>query len=302
MFRKLLVGVDGGHGGRDAIALGRQLAAPGADITLAHIYGPDLVIGAGSRPPFLVGRAQAEMMLERERDVASLDAQLIVFSERRAGRGLHVLAERLGADLLVVGSTAHGLFDRVLMGEDTRAALAGAPCAVAIAPRGYRHQPHELETLGVGYDGSPESDLALAAARDLAAQHGATIWALQVVSLADAEDENAPTGHWTNAPSRLIRRTITRLSGLGDGVEADAVYGKPRDELVRYGENLDLLLVGSRGYGPLGRLFHGSVSDYLARHAPCPLVILPRGLAEAKRADLVRRTEEAAMRATVSPA
>jgi nucleotide-binding universal stress UspA family protein len=295
MFRTVLVGVDGHRGGRDAIALARLVAAPDADITLAHIYRQDLVIGAGSRPPFLVGRVQAERVLERERDLASLDAQLIVFLERRSGRGLHLLAERLGADLLVVGSTAHGLLDRVLMGDDTRAALAGAPCAVAIAPRGYRHQAHELEALGVGYDGSPESDLALAAARDLATEHGATIWAVQVVSLTDAEDDSPPAAHWTTGPSRLIRRTIARLSELGDDVEGDAVYGKPREELVRYGENVDLLLVGSRGYGPLGRLFHGSVSDYLARHAPCPLLVLPRGSAETDRADLVGSTEESLM-------
>jgi nucleotide-binding universal stress UspA family protein len=235
------------------------------------------------------------MMLERERDLAALDAELVVFSERRAGRGLHVLAERLRADLLVVGSTAHGLLDRVLMGDDTRAALAGAPCAVAIAPRGYRHRPYELESLGVGYDGSPESDLALAAARDLAAQHGATIWALQVLSLADAEDGSPPAADWTAGPSRLLRRTIARLSGLGDDVEGDAVYGRPREELVRYGENVDLLLVGSRGYGPLGRLFHGSVSGYLARHAPCPLLIMPRRSTSAGTSDRVGRSEEPIM-------
>ncbi|HEV3318115.1 MAG TPA: universal stress protein [Solirubrobacteraceae bacterium] len=35
-------------------------------------------------------------------------------------------------------------------------------------------------------------------------------------------------------------------------------------------------MVGSRGYGPVKRLVLGSTSDYLQRHARCPLVVLPR--------------------------
>ena len=276
MFRRVLVGIDGSPGCRDAVVLAKQLAAPGAAITLAHIHAEHRLFG-GSSLAIITERAEAEMMLERERDLASLDARLAVHSDARVGRGLHVLAERLGADLLVVGSPSHGLLGRVFMGDDARSALNGAPCAVAIASRGYRHHTHDVETLGVGYDGSPESGLALAAARDLAAQHGATIWALQVLSLADVRDETPIPADWPAGTRRMIHETIERLSELGDDVEGDAVYGGPREELVRFGDNLDLLLVGSRGYGPIGRLFHGSVTDYLARHAPCPLLIMPRG-------------------------
>jgi len=295
MFGRVLVGVDGRHGGRDAIALARQLAAPDASITLAHVYGPDLVVGGASSLSVGAGRAPAEALLEQERDSASLDAQLVAFDSHRAGRGLHLLAERLRSDLLVVGSTGHGLLGRVLMGEDTRSGLSGAPCAVAIASRGYRHSPHHLETLGVGYDGSPESKLALAAARALAARHEATIWALQVVPLEDGQEDTPGPADWPDGTRRLVYQTIAQLRELGDDVEGDAVYGRPREELVRFGEHLDLLLVGSRGYGPLGRLFHGGVSDYLARHAPCPLLILPRGSVETNDADLAGRAEEPVM-------
>jgi nucleotide-binding universal stress UspA family protein len=287
MYRRVLVGVNGRSGGRDAIALAKQLGAPDAVITLAHIYGEDLLIGRGGSLTVITERAQAEVLLERERDSASLDAQLVVSCERRVGRGLHRLAERLSADLLVVGSPSHGLLGRVFIGDDTRAALSGAPCAVAIAARGYRHQGHELETLGVGYDGSPESDVALAAARDLAAQHGAKIRALQVVSLEDLRDETPIPADWPAGTSRLIHETIDGLRELGDDVEGDAVYGGPREELVRFGDNLDLLLVGSGAHGPLGRVLHGSVSDYLARHAPCPLVIMPRASAKTGPTDAV---------------
>ena len=86
------------------------------------------------------------------------------------GRGLHELCEVNGADLLVVGSSRRGLLGRVLIGDDTRAALNGAPCAIAIAPAGYSQQPVAMREIGVGYDGSPESEHAVAVARKVAAQ------------------------------------------------------------------------------------------------------------------------------------
>jgi hypothetical protein len=39
---------------------------------------------------------------------------------------------------------------------------------------------------------------------------------------------------------------------------------------------LDILVVGSRGYGPVRRLVLGSTADYLERHARCSLLVLPR--------------------------
>jgi nucleotide-binding universal stress UspA family protein len=49
--------------------------------------------------------------------------------------------------------------------------------------------------------------------------------------------------------------------------------------LVDFGAQADLLVVGSRSYGPIGRLINGSTSNYLERHARCPLLILPRDAA-----------------------
>jgi len=54
------------------------------------------------------------------------------------------------------------------------------------------------------------------------------------------------------------------------GVEACAVYGNPVQELALYSASLDLLIVGSRDYGPIGRLVHGSTSHQLARSNRCP--------------------------------
>ncbi len=38
-----------------------------------------------------------------------------------------------------------------------------------------------------------------------------------------------------------------------------------------------ILVVGSRGYGPLRRVLLGSVSTQLVKSAPCPVLVVPRG-------------------------
>ena len=280
MFTNVLIGVDGRQGGRDAIALARKLAEREATITLAHVCTP--ILGRGAVEALEWQRGEAEKLLERERKLAAVNAHLSVRDPFPVGGGLHELAEEQQADLLVVGSTRHALLGRVLMGDDCRAALEGAPCAVAIAPRGYALAPHRLERVGVGYDASPESEHALNAARELALalarQEGGAIRVMWVVSLQNVREEKPIPADWPSAIDELIDRHAGYLAGL-HGVHGVVTYGGPREELAQFGKNLDLLIVGSREYGPIGRLVHGSVSRYLVGHATCPLLVLPRGTA-----------------------
>jgi nucleotide-binding universal stress UspA family protein len=222
-------------------------------------------------------------------DAATTIAQV----DRPVGRGLHDLAERDGADLLVIGSSERGLLRRLFLGNHTVQSLNGAPCAVAIAPSGYAATPHPLATIGVGWDGSPESEQAVAAARELAARFGATVKALAVVSLQHIPYDEPIPDNWPEVAKELMDDQRRRLRGLDD-VEADVSYGEPGEELWRFGEELDLLIVGSRGYGPISRLIHGSTSNYLARRAPCPLVVLPRGVVNVTRSRASERAEAAA--------
>jgi nucleotide-binding universal stress UspA family protein len=105
---------------------------------------------------------------------------------------------------------------------------------------------------------------------------------LWVVSVQDVLTERRVPADWPGAIEDLIDRHAELLAGSQD-VHGRVTYGRPREELVTLGTDVDLLIVGSRDYGPIGRLVHGSVSRYLVRHAPCPLLVLPRGTAEVNR-------------------
>jgi nucleotide-binding universal stress UspA family protein len=275
MFEHVLVGVDGRPAGRDAIALASRLVSPEGRLTLTNVHAGE------TRPvdaaPGVVSeeRTASHELLERERAEAEVDAELVCSVASSPGRGLHDLAEARGADLLCVGSCARGALGRAMLGDDTRASLNGAPCAVAVAARGYAEHPLPLARIGVGYDSSPESEAALAAARAVAAPHRARVVAMEVVSV--------PTYSFTGLTPPALGETIEalladareRLRALGD-VEERAVYGLAGEELAALGDDVDLLVVGSRNYGPLRRLMVGSTSGYLQRHARCSLLVLPR--------------------------
>ena len=172
-FSNVLVGVDGGPGGRDAIRLAEILRDPRGQLMLAHVVITQSAVSR-SLSSTTAWKACREM-LARERDLVGVGAALTGTASSSVGRGLHQLADDWGADLLVVGSSRRGWVGRALRGDDARAALSGAPCAVAVAPAGYLDRPRPVEIIGLGYDGTNESKAATAAARTLAARYGASV-------------------------------------------------------------------------------------------------------------------------------
>lgn len=275
MFERVMVAVDGRAGGDDAIALARLLSGPDTELSLAHVFHGDPAPWPEAHADWNAAqRREAYELLEDARARADVSATLRWTGASSVGRGLHDLVERFEIDLLIVGSSRRGILGRVLLSDHTHAALAGAPCAVAIAPAGFSGETAVLREIGVGYDGSDESEHALAVARQLAQRHGSRVSAFEAVYF-PARLYVAPP--WPDAATleEIVAQARTRVAKL-EGVEPHAAYGEPADELTVYSASLDLLVIGSRGFGPLGRLMHGSTGQRLARSAHCPLLVLPR--------------------------
>jgi nucleotide-binding universal stress UspA family protein len=306
MFTDVVVGVDDREVGHDAITLARTLLAPAGRLTLAHVLTNEPYVFRGAagryaadnwaRAAELEEEERALALLERARDEARLSELGVELTLRHVrspsvGRGLHELAETVRADLLVLGSSRQSLLGHAVIRDDTRAALTGAPCAVAIAPAGYSEHPRVMREVGVGYDGSAESEYAVDVARELADEWGAKLSAFTAVSVPTSAFGPGPRP-LTDAINALVSRANERIATLG-GVEPHAAYGTAAEELAIYSASLDLLIVGSRDYGPIGRLIHGSTSVRLARTARCALLVLPRrsGLTEGKHRHAVAVAE-----------
>jgi nucleotide-binding universal stress UspA family protein len=243
MYRRILVGYDGHDAARDALVLGRALAAiEGAELVLAAAL-ENLDPLATPATAFERARAEAEDRLSASaRAVLGTD---LAFRTRIVGgvsapRALTEIAEDERADVVVIGSTHRGGIGRVLPGSVGERLLQGAPCAVLVAPRGFaeRPEPFEIRSIGVGYDGRTESTHARDVASALATELGATLTTLTV-----GEDE-----------------------------------GDPGEALAERSRELDLLVVGSRGYGPVRHALEGNVSGKVMRMAASPVLVVPRSV------------------------
>ena len=292
-FGNVLVGVDGSPSGRDAIALAALLCDPAGRLTLGHVTVGGRGMSLGFNPT--EARAESLRRLDGERAATGVVAELTSCASLAVGRGLHQLVEEHDADLLVVGSARRGLVGRVFVGDDTRASLNGASCAVAVAPHTYAEHATSITTIGVGYEQTPEGEAALAVALGLAARHGAAVRALAVVS-----PVSGGLGYWApmamgtgEAVAAAEAAAKERLASLG-GVEGRVASGVPGEELAAFGGEVDLLVVGSRGYGPVRRLMLGSTSQHLAHSGRCPLLVLPRPAAVLSADDHERKEASAA--------
>ena len=77
--------------------------------------------------------------------------------------------------------------------------------------------------------------------------------------------------------SELFEEVLIQLdSAAGEVAEMHARVGRPNAEIVGLADELDagLIVLGSRGLGPLRRALMGSVSDSVVRHAHCPVLIV----------------------------
>jgi nucleotide-binding universal stress UspA family protein len=240
-------------------------------------------------------RALAELVADRD------GGELNVLHVERGSpaKALGELAERGEADLIVLGSTHHAGFGSMAPGSVAEHLLKGARCRLLIAPKGFAQARDllaaegrgekvdsrdalpwlrdELRVVAVGYDGGRESRAALAEAAVLAARFGAS---LRVISVGMFGPSAKPGVVEWDLQSQLL----DAVAELPAALRALPQYetGDPVQRLVEHtGEGIDLLVLGSRGYGPLMRLIAGSVSVQVIRAARCPVLLVPRPAADA---------------------
>ena len=286
MQRKIIIAYDGTANADDALALGG---------VLAETLGAKPVVATVQRiPPYLVAEtelremaeADSEPLFARAREALSgFEVETATLFDESAGRALNGLIETENPVAVVLGSAHRGSVGQVLLGSLGTTMLSGSECPIAIAPSGYaKREEHKLQRIGVGVNESPETEAAVAAARGLTARVHGRLDAIAVapplrtdlvgavLSMLSKEELEGPREY------ELQTALDQAVSEPPAGVEAkqSLLHGDPPAELLGAAGDLDLLVLGSRAYGPVRRTLLGSVSAEVMRSAPCCVLVLPR--------------------------
>lgn len=298
-FARILAGYLPTVQGADACRLGADLA----DLCGAQLSLVSVVMHDGERERAASSLTEAAAGIARVAANGCVERRVMTASS--AARGLHHAAVSGRAQLIVVGSSHRSPLGRVLLGSVAQRLLHGAPCAVAVAPRGHAaHTSCRVRTVLVAFDGSPEARLALHTGHRLAARTGAGLAVLSVIApsspgtaagevvpfpglnqmlpLAGVEPLEARRVAAALERQQTAARTLldSAVAALGDGVRVETrilVAGDAASAIVNAARSqADLLLLGSRGHGPARRALLGSVSAAVMRHAPVPVLITPR--------------------------
>lgn len=270
-----------GPAGPDVLTFAsRWRGASGRPIRVVTVYPGSAPIGRGRVDAEWVSynRQEAQRILDGAREaLAGTDATFEAVAAESAPRGLHEAMEDAGPGVVaVLGSRNTKGVRRTAPGNTADRLLTGAPGPVVLVPWDYEELPSPpAHRVAVAYIDTPDGRAALQAARAHAEEVGGGIDVVSVI------------------PDTLVRPTLGEPRRFAEGQRED--FAVSLEEAVLPGERTrlldgpvvealaalgpdeaDLLVCGSRGYGPARRVLLGGVSARLLRHARVPIMVVPR--------------------------
>ena len=281
--KKLVVGLDDSHYAPAVADVAVELAERlGLSLRVVHSADQDIFV-VGERRRTLLSRG--EELLDELIPAGTQHERIVDLGEPG-----HLVTAALDDDtaLAVVGSRGRGAVRTATFGSTSKAVVNAAPTPVVVVPpnsEGVLTQGPAAVVAGV--DGSPGAFDALVTAADLARRLGSELVAVHVdpgpIPLTGSA---AGMPVWPpiasdqvrRAGRAIVERAIEELD-TGLPVRIRCEIGDPAERLsaVASEQPSAILVVGSRGYGPLRSALVGSVSSRLAASAPVPVVVVPHG-------------------------
>jgi nucleotide-binding universal stress UspA family protein len=252
LFARILCGVDATEAGLTAVRRARRLAPPESELVLVAVNESRLAVHAGAAAPMLAGELETEALEALERAQAEAGASETRIVRGRPDEALVRLAGEERATLVAVGSHERRRAAGIVLGSVATRMLHDAPCSVLLARDG--ETDSFPRSIVAGLDGSAHSLDAAAVAGELGERLGA-----------DVRYVVATGGN----PLDLD------VDGLGrSGLELEYRDARPVGALLDAARDAeaDLIVLGSRGLRGLRAL--GSVSERVAHHAGCSLLVV----------------------------
>jgi len=222
--------------------------------------------------------------------------------EAKIGDAAGVLVEESKqAGLAVVGTRGRGGFAERLLGTVSSALPVHSHCPTVVVPLGDRAKDGEarefqpVRHIVVGVDGSKAAQVALRIAFDEALAWGAELTAISSMPMAAGSslfawapgpvDQGAILDELEAELERILQAEVANRTLPADfKLNHHAMDGSASALMVEFSEQVDLLVVGSRGRGGFSGLLLGSTSQAVLHHAACPVMVVPARIGDAAEA------------------
>jgi nucleotide-binding universal stress UspA family protein len=288
MASRVVIGYDGSEAGEDAVAFGLTWCRSTGDVpVVATVYPEEAPLGAGRVDVEWASyvREQAEIIQDKARAIVGDAALYRNVASTSAAHGLADLAEDVDAVMVIVGTTQETGLARSLLGSSTERLLHGSTAPVMVVPSGWRQSASDrVSSIGVAYVDTRDAREALRMAVRVALRIPARLTLYTVVGqssehysyLVGRTDEQA----FLDKARDSFRKALEfAAAGVPAELEPRIVLleGAVVESLAALGpDDVDMLVCGSRGYGPVRRVLLGGVSSPLIRRAQLPVAVVPR--------------------------
>jgi nucleotide-binding universal stress UspA family protein len=266
-MEKIIVAVDGGTASSSAIAW----VADRARSTQLQVQILTVALGVDGLAPGIVDSA-----LERLRSSAP---GLSISTQIRHGAPDHeLILSSHHADLLVVGARPTGGLTAAFSATLPFRVAGHSVCVTVVVPEGWEPT---ADSIVVGWSDDPTSDSALNFAADEAERLDRTLVIVHTWSIpspvADASADELAVDDLAHSHQELLARAVARVRSAHSDLRVASTIeiGAPAPALLRAAARSALVVVGSRGRGPITSLLLGSVSHELLSALPAPVAVWP---------------------------
>lgn len=294
-LRRVLVAIDFSPASREALAFALPLIKEfQAELHLAHVFAADYPLSSMAALPLIVPEIEVESRVRSHLErVAETEAAVIRRENVHALKGrpfeeIGRLARALRIDLIVTATRGRTGLKHLALGSTAERLVRHAPCPVLVVhPRGgavKRRRP-SFQKILVPTDFSACADKGLAYARALARKFGARLTLLNSVDL-----------HYYSTNPEFILYDLPPLLAASeesardqmqelvkgtnwDGIAVETILesGHAGEQICRQAEKggAELIVTSTHGKTGLAHIFIGSTAEYVVRHAPCPVLVVP---------------------------
>lgn len=279
---KIVIGVDGSKYGRWVAGWAARLpVAKPVRVTAVHAVDLTYLKAPFMSQPVVIGnepflRAEVRRIEDLSRRVVR-ETRAMLSSLRLTGKvvcekgaaAVTIVKHARAGDVIAIGSRGLDALDRFLLGSVSTQVVLHAPCSVLIV----KEPPRPVRRMVVAVDGSRASETAVRfVLQDLLPQWQlrnteiVLVHAMPLLKYPEAKE----------AGKKLFKRYADKLVKAGFTVTEAPRLGRPADEIITVAKQkqADLIVMGAKGLGAVGRFFLGSVSTKVAQHSSCSVLVV----------------------------